>query len=205
MTAEEFKTHVNRQSDADMIGLCLREDQTPYVFESDPPKWDSFREFLSTKLAVAQADIRVVGSARLGFSMKPGKNLKSFSDTSDIDVVIVNTRLFDALWLSLLRAAYPRPPATNTNRLGGWLESRRNELYTGWLTPLEIRLDLKIYGPKARPIVDFNSRWFNTMKLASQIPPRRHEDITSRLYRSWDHAELYHLHSLGELRKSLTE
>ena len=34
---------------------------------------------------------------------------------------------------------------------------------------------------------------------------RRHEDITGRLYRTWEHAELYHLHSLASLRKSLKE
>ncbi len=135
--------------------------------------------------------------------MKPGYNLKSFSDTSDIDVVIVNANLFDQLWVALLDAAYPRPPVTNV--LGGWLQTRRNELYTGWLTPLEIKLDRKIFGVKAEPVLDFNTQWFNTLKQASRHPPRRHENITGRLYRTWRHAELYHLNSLVTLRRTLAE
>jgi hypothetical protein len=201
MTPAEFIELANQRTDAELLGLCLHDDSTPYVFESEPAKWKEFREFLAPKLDVAPADIRVVGSGRFGFSMNPAKNFKHFGDTSDIDVVIVNADIFDSLWLSLLRAAYPRPPVTN--RLGTWLETRRNELYTGWLTPREIRIDVKIYGQVAKPVVDFNFNWFTTMKVASQILPTRHEDITSRLYRTWNHAELYHLHSLGALRKSL--
>jgi len=203
MTPEEFRGFVNSQNDSAILGLCLGEDMIPYVFEPEPDKWNTFRDFVSAELGVARNDIRIVGSGRLGFSMKPRMKLKSFSDKSDIDVVIVNSAMFDWLWLALLRAAYPRFPLTQT--LGGWLRKRRNEIYTGWLTPLEIRLDLTIHGAKAKPVVEFNARWFNTLKLASQIPPRRHEDVSGRLYRSWEHAELYHLQSLAALRRSLTE
>jgi hypothetical protein len=203
MTPGEFRDLVQRQSDPQLLDPCLHDDRTPYVFQPQPTAWDTFRDELVSLLGVSRGDIRVVGSARFGFSMKPGRNLKAFADTSDIDVVIVNADLFDRLWLALLDAAYPRPPITE--KFGGWLQTRRNELYTGWLTPREIRLDVKTFGSKARPVLDFRTRWFNALKKASQYPPRRHEDITGRLYRTWRHAELYHLHSLTELRKTLTE
>jgi hypothetical protein len=203
MTSEEFRDLLQRHSDSQLLEPCLHDDRAPYVFEPRPEAWDTFRDELVSGLGVSRADIRVVGSGRFGFSMNPGHSLKAFGDTSDIDVVIVNADLFDRLWLALLEAAYPRPPITN--KLGGWLARRRNELYTGWLTPLKIRLDSKIVGARAKLVVDFNSRWFNTLKQASRHPPRRHEDITSRLYRTWPHAELYHLSSLAALRKALAE
>src|SRR5205085_560567 len=96
------------------------------------------------------ADIRIVGSGRLGFSLKPGNNLRGFQDTSDIDVVVVNSQAFDELWLAMLRAAYPRPPI----EFGTRLSKGRRDLYTGWLTPEDIRLDLTIYGEKARPALE---------------------------------------------------
>jgi len=203
MTSEEFRDLLQRHSELQLLDSCLHDDRAPYVFEPRPETWDTFRDELVSGLGVSRADIRVVGSGRFGFSMKPGHSLKAFGDTSDIDVVIVNADLFDRLWLALLEAAYPRAPITN--KLGGWLGRRRNELYTGWLTPLEIRLDSKIVGARAKPVADFNSRWFNTLKQAARYPPRRHEDITSRLYRTWRHAELYHLSSLAALRKALAE
>jgi hypothetical protein len=151
-----------------------------------------------------RSDIRIVGSALFGFSMKPGQNLRNFSDESDIDVIVVNAKLFDELWLGLLAAAYPRPPITDRIS-GGWLRRRRNELYTGWLTPLDIHLDSKIFGAKAKPVLDFRIRWFNALKQASHHPVRRHEDVQGRLYRTWQHAELYHLDSLAALRRSLVQ
>jgi hypothetical protein len=203
MTTEEFRQLIRERSDAQLLGPCLHDDQPPYVFDPKPAAWDTFRDDLVARLGVTRAEIRIVGSGRLGFSTKPGYNLRVFLDTSDIDVVFVNADLFDHLWLSILDAAYPRPPVTSM--IGGWLQTRRNELYTGWLTPLEIRLDGKIYGAKARPVLDFNVRWFNALKEASRQPLRRHKDISGRLYRTWGHAELYHLNSLAALRRSLEE
>ena len=133
--------------------------------------------------------------------MKPWANLKTFTDRSDIDVVIVNSDLFDTLWLALLDAAYPRSGISG--KLSGWLKERKSEVYTGWLTPKKIYLDARIVGPKALPVLNLRTRWFNALKKASNHPPERHEDVTGRLYRTWQHAEFYHLHSLDELRKTL--
>lgn len=202
MNAEDFRVLAQEKTDVQLLETCLHDAVTPYVFEPNPPMWNTFREEIVSQLGVLQADIRIVGSGRLGFSMKPGNNLARFTDTSDIDVVIVNSDIFDELWISLLNAAYPRPPMIQV--LGGWLKDRRDEVYTGWITPLKIHLDIRILGNKARPVIDFKTRWFNALKLASRHSPRRHEDITGRLYRSWQHAELYHLNSLAGLRKSLT-
>jgi len=203
MDTATFRELVRQRTDLELLAPCLHDEDTPYVFEPQPAAWDAFRDELVTGLGVARADIRVVGSGRLGFSMKPGYALRAFGDKSDIDVVVVNSEAFDRLWLALLTAVYPRSP--NTELLGGWLRRRTNELYTGWLTPLKIRLDARIFGAKARPVLEFNTRWFNTLKKASRHPLRRHEDLTGRLYRSWDHADMYHLHSLAALRKSLSE
>jgi len=203
MTSNEFRDLLEHQNDQQLLDPCLREDQAPYVFEPMPDTWDQFRDVLVTNLRVSRADIRVVGSGRFGFSLKPGHKLRSFRDKSDIDVVIVNPDLFEELWIALLGAAYPRSPITE--KFTGWLAERRNELYTGWLTPRDIKLDIRILGNRARAALNFKTQWFNAVKLASRYPPRRHADITSRLYHSWQHAELYHLHSLSELRKSLAK
>jgi hypothetical protein len=61
--------------------------------------------------------------------MKPGAQLRAFTDKSDIDVVVVNADAFDAFWHLLLRAAYPRPPVVYGKRL----IAARNDLYMGWL------------------------------------------------------------------------
>jgi hypothetical protein len=204
VTAQEFQLLLTAKGDRDLLGTCLRDDFVPYVFEPAPASWVSFRSVLVSDLGVNPGDIAVVGSGRLGFSLKPRNNFKIFSERSDIDVIIVNHELFDWLWLALLEAAYPRPPVTEED-VGGWLKKLRYEVYTGWMSPLKIQLDHRIYGRKAKPVSEFNTRWFNSFKNAAQHPPRRHKTVSARLYQSWQHADLYHLNSLSELRKSIAE
>jgi hypothetical protein len=199
MTPDDFRVLLGNAPDAVLLDTTLHSDVAPYVFNVDPPKWDAFRMELAESLDIDVADIRIVGSGRLGFSLAPEKNLRAFRDTSDIDVVVVNADAFDALWGKILRAAYPRPPVN----MGPPLAAIRNGVYTGYLTPVEIKLDVRIYGQKARPALETRTKWFNTLKEAARFPPRRHEDIHGRLYRTWDHAELYHLHGLSLLRASL--
>ena len=201
MTPAEFLELLQSQTDEQLLDPCLREDVVPFVFEPRPNRWEDFRDGLISDLGIGRDDIRVVGSGRFGFSMKPEYNLRRFRDESDIDVLIVNASLFDQLWVELLTAAYPREPLAH--RIGGWLENRRNDLYTGWITPGSINLDITIV-PKAKPILDLRARWFNALQRASRLPPRRHSGVRSRLYRTWRHAELYHLHGLGKLRQSLS-
>lgn len=201
MTVQDFRVLIQERTDSEIVQTVLHSHDLPFVFKDSLKAWDSFRKEFVTALNVSETDIRIVGSGLFGFSMKPGLNLRAFRDTSDIDVIVVNSNLFDQLWMALLRAVYPRPP--HTSLLSGWLARRRNELYTGWLTPLDIKLDLKIYGNKVKPILDINAKWFGALKQASRYPSIRHEDIAGRLYRTWEHAELYHLQGMAELRKSL--
>lgn len=203
MNRDEFRATLATKKDHELLGLCLRDQELPFVFDTRPQSWVNFRKQVAADLHAQEGDLSIVGSGRLGFSLKPRNNLKAFSDKSDIDVVVVNESLFDELWIALLTAAYPRPPITE--QLGGWLAERRREVYTGWISPDEMKLDGKIYGAKAKPVNEIRVRWFTALKRASQHPPRRHEDITARLYRTWSHAELYHLNSLAALRQSLAD
>jgi hypothetical protein len=200
MLSAEFRTLMSTSRDADLLDLCLRSEDVPFVIGSEGA-WNSFRDALVNLLPISRADIRIVGSARLGFSLKPRNNLRRFRDDSDIDVVVVNAQLFDWLWIALLAAAYPRNALFRG--AGGWGATGRSELYAGWLSPLLVHMDWQILGTKAAPVFEFKTTWFNALKEAARYPIRRHQDISGRLYRTWRHAELYHLNSLAELRASL--
>lgn len=43
-------------------------------------------------------DVVLVGSAKLGFSIKPSKRYVAFGEESDIDVAVVSTSLFQKIW-----------------------------------------------------------------------------------------------------------
>lgn len=203
MTPERFRQTLATASERELLTECLLDDAAPFAFGGDQTAWDDFCGEMGEALKVPTAAFRVVGSGRFGFSMKPGRNLRAFRDTSDIDVVVVDETLFDDLWTSLLAAIYPRGPMVRSG--GGWLRNARMEISTGWLTPLGVKIDRRIIGTKADPVLQIKERWFDAFKSASAHISLAHEDVKGRLYRSWRHAELYHTDSLRALRKTLAE
>jgi hypothetical protein len=112
MKATEFREMMRVTADADLMDVCLRSEHVPFICK-DAAGWTAFRQAIMGGVdGLAEADIRVVGSARHGFSMRPRNHLRAFTDESDIDVVVVNETLFDWLWIALLIAAYPDCPPT---------------------------------------------------------------------------------------------
>jgi hypothetical protein len=199
MTPAEFRGLLRASSDAEIVRLCLDDEAQPFVFGDSQKAWQSFRGETADLLGVQSENIRVVGSGRFGFSLKPANNLRAFQDTSDVDVVVVNAELFDRLWLNVLSAAYPRPPNLQT---AAQLE-RQKEVYTGWISPENLRFDNRLDGARVRPVLDFRTQWFNAFKRVSRHIVQRHEDVSARLYRTWGHVELYHLDSVRSLRRAL--
>lgn len=56
------------------------------------------KEEICEHLKIAFNDVVLVGSAKLGFSIKPSKRYVAFGDDSDIDIAIVSTALFQKVW-----------------------------------------------------------------------------------------------------------
>ena len=200
MLRDEFR-ELLFEGGEDLLELCISSSQTPFVFDGDDEAWAMFRERISERLSALPENISIVGSARFGFSQKPERNFRSFSDNSDIDLVVVDAEQFDDLWHRLLRGAYPRP----IRAVQGWVRARQGEVYTGWLTPAIIRPDRGIYGPKVDPILQFTHIWFETQRLANSYVAKAHENINARLYRTWEHVRHYHRQSLSQLRHSIVE
>lgn len=201
VTPTQFRTVISTGVNDTLVDACVQDNVLPFVFGSEATLWADFRTQLSQSLDIQQDDIRIVGSGRFGFSMRPGNNLRAYRDTSDIDVVVVNDALFDKFWDALLTAAYPREQTMS--QIGGWLRKLQNSVYTGYLVPPDIKLDIQTFGVKANPVLALRSLWYKSFHEASEIPPGEFESLQGRIYRSWDHAKHYHRHSLIELRKSL--
>ncbi|MCF5929636.1 hypothetical protein [Xanthomonas perforans] len=62
----------------------------------------SIRTEIADYLDVETEEVIIVGSAKLGFSPKPGQCFKPFDEASDIDVAIVSPELFAAIWHEVL-------------------------------------------------------------------------------------------------------
>lgn len=56
--------------------------------------YDEFKLYMSKKLEIHVNNIAIVGSAKMGFSLSPDKNYRTFNDESDIDLVLVSDRIY---------------------------------------------------------------------------------------------------------------
>jgi hypothetical protein len=83
---------------------------------------------IATNFEIEYNDVVVVGSARLGFSIKPSRRFESFGEESDVDVAVVSTHLFERVWKEVY--AYDKSGAY-------WPEksSFRKYLSRGWIRP----------------------------------------------------------------------
>lgn len=176
----------------------------PFVFLRHPDSWDQLRSSLASALDCADDDVLVVGSAKLGYSLAPHKYGQPFTDESDIDVVIISRRLYEAVWLSVLRWHYTRryrlPPADRK-----WDKARRNDFYWGYLNPVGFQYRGLSSPRELRKAKKISTQWFNAFQQLGRFPAFAERKVSGRLYCSRDHALSYHAHGFRELRRMLTK
>lgn len=100
----------------------------------------SARLYFDLKAQVAQhfglhiSEVLIVGSAKLGFSIAPEKRYRPFGETSDIDVVICSTALFDIFWKDVFDYC---ARGETWQALGDF----RKYLFRGWMKPDKLPLE----------------------------------------------------------------
>lgn len=79
---------------------CLRHFvvlNTPYVFRQTPILFEQLIKYLADRLQVNLDDVKLIGSAKTGFSISPLPNYGKAFDKGDLDFAISNSILFDKL------------------------------------------------------------------------------------------------------------
>lgn len=175
----------------------------PYAFREEPDSENLLKQHLSQELNVEQEDVIVVGSGRVGFSLNPDNFPRGFSETSDIDVVVISDGLFDEIWMTLLSWHYPRRGMSLGRVEGDWARLRRKDIYWGWLVPSDIRYEGLSFPDILNPLRDISTKWFNAFQSLSLIPQFASRTVSGRLYRTKKHAVQYHVEGLRLIREKI--
>jgi hypothetical protein len=138
-------------------------------------------DYFKLKVSVAEHfeihpnEVVVVGSAKLGFSIVPKKRYRPFRDSSDIDVAIVSSRLFERIWYELF---------LYEQSMSAW--ATRDELASyfmrGWLRPDKL--------PPSRSFM-LTSEWFEFFRKLSGSRQFGYIKIAAGLYHGWTFLEGY--------------
>lgn len=108
MTRDELKkliTSAENKGDMENIANKIMSISIPWFFQDKfadraVQKYDEFKYYMAQKFEIPATDIFICGSALLGYSLDPTpmKTYKDFNEKSDIDIVIINNKMYDAFW-----------------------------------------------------------------------------------------------------------
>jgi hypothetical protein len=153
----------------------------------DDDQYMDLRTDVSKQFNVHPNDVLVVGSAKLGFSIAPHKRYRSFGDESDIDVVIVNGKLFDDIWYLVFKAWKEKIIWENEANFYKYL-------FRGWIRP--------DFFPPSQSMQISKAWWeyFRKITSSEKFGPYK---IAGAVYKSWQFLELYQVGAMTACKESL--
>jgi len=182
----EFKKDLRSSKPEEVVQKYLF-DRSPYCFADKPQRYIDFRKEICEKFKIHLQNFAIVGSSKVGFSLNPTKFGTVFSESSDVDVVLVSEELFQNLWIDLIR--FQRDEFTF---LPDQCKKRFNELqyilFWG-----QVRMDkLPDEFTAAKEWWEF----FNRLSTDPRFGPRR---VRAMIFKTWKHVSFYYEKNIREL------
>lgn len=199
MTREQYKEHI---TDLDSVEKRLLFTQKylfhgiPYVFEGREEEYFEFRNRIANKYNVGFHEVFIVGSGKLGFSYHKGTD---FSYDSDIDVVIVNEKLFEEFFLKISEYQYQLDQQYKT------MDLKELKIYNeflqylvkGWMRPDKL--------PTSFQVDILKSEWFDFFKSLSYGKCEvGNYKVAAGLFKNYEYLEKYYTRSIENSFNSLT-
>jgi hypothetical protein len=178
----------------DLMGLGNAELINKYYFSGpafalDDNRHYSLRQTVADYFRVDYPHVFMVGSAKLGFSIKPSRRFKPFYDRSDIDIVIVSQDLFEEIWHEVFRF----------ERNGGYwpkMADFKSYHFQGWIRPDKLPLE---------PSFTLTRKWWDFFERLSGAGSYGPYKIRGGLYYSRSFFESYQQICFDQCRNEVSE
>ncbi|MEO8493930.1 MAG: hypothetical protein ABI614_02590 [Planctomycetota bacterium] len=156
----------------------------------DASVYFELRSRVAAKFEIHPNDVVVVGSSRLGFSLKQEKRFRP-NEPKDVDVAVVSEALFNAYWEMVFdEVRFNRDWATRSKKNRQFV----NSLFAGWITPQKL--------PNL-PSFDRGRDWSECFANLTRERVCGIRSINGRLYRDWKRLEAYQEIHLLECKHDL--
>jgi hypothetical protein len=198
MTLEQFKIELIKTNSIEEKIRFLRRyifHGLPFVFESREHEYFEFRQTIAEKFEVGFQEVFIVGSAKLGFSYIKGTE---FSYDSDIDVVIVNERLFEQYYLHICEYQYSLDKFRNTptTRDLSMYHKFLQYLVKGWMRPDLLPISFQ---------ETLKSEWFDFFQgISNGKSTVGNYKVSCGLFKNYNYLEKYHLNGITQFHNSIT-
>ncbi len=189
-TSQEIKDVFTNASEAERYGIIRLwiTEGIPYAFRDQPLIYEEIREFIAKGVNIHSKEVTLVGSGRIGYSLKKKVWGKTFTDSSDLDFTIISNELYSKLvfdfkkWVGDIESKKIKPKTENELK--------------GWLGSIEV-VDRNIpqgfiYTKNLLPYSDYSTvrKCYGTMnklqeKLAHTKNAPKVSDVSIRVYADW--------------------
>jgi hypothetical protein len=166
-------------------------DCVPFVFGTDRRGYVTWKRILAEKIQVDPACILIVGSAAVGRSLSPTKNLKAFDLSSDIDVAVISAYHFTVGW-RYLRSNPARLLSLDARTRNAWNDHVKNYIFSG-----------TIAADKLLGVMPFGGSWLAAKNAMRTVPPTIDRDVNLRVYTDFEALRTYQVKSLTSLQQEV--
>lgn len=196
ITKEEFINKVTlAESRRDYLQIVRKYilHGVPTVFEGKEDCYFDFRSKIAGYFNIGFHEVFIVGSAKLGYSYHKES---VFSLNSDIDVVLVNEKLFEDFYFNICQYQYDLDkgdvnPDLNQRKK---YESFLRYLIKGWMRPDMLPVQIKNRAIK--------NEWFEFFKSISYGKSSVGDyKVAGGLFKNYSYLEEYYIESLMKINK----
>lgn len=195
--AEKLKTFKNdclTESHDSVVQRHLLDGSSFYFETTEPTAEFTFKKGIADSLQVHIRDIAIVGSAKLGFSIKPEKTgLYAFRHfdlgrTSDIDIAVVSSTLFDLQVIKLYEhtSAYRN---SHIWRVPSDKKSFINYAVKGWLRPDFLPTGYHITTEITPTLAEYKMKFGRSINIG--------------IYKSWYFFQKYHSNNVRSIHLNI--
>jgi hypothetical protein len=203
LSPNDLKSLLAAMDNFDVVAKVFLLEGVPFVFASSPMKYLIFREQVADRFEIGYQDVCIVGSAKLGFSPSPHKFGQAFAETSDVDVVIISSEMFDRGTHELFRhlnQVGPRLAFLNDKPVS--VEAREWRLHREAVR----NFVYENFNPSHLPETNgLRNEIFSSIASTSALflalePQVFVSKIRCRIFRHWRAAEAYYINTLRQLK-----
>jgi len=154
--------------------------------DSAPRVYHDIKVATSDALDVPVKNVAIVGSAKTGYSLTPGRNYSPFGENSDLDLVIVSENLFRELWESYLNYV--------NSSTGQTYATVAKNVFRHFIS---IKAE-EVQGDQ----LEYFSNWIarvDKLRQTFQLNFKLPSEVNYRVYDAWKYVEQYHVAGLNAL------
>jgi hypothetical protein len=190
MNCDEFEEALRTQGSKFVFNQFLLNEDVHILrsrYQADASRvYHEIKLATSNALDVAVKNVAIVGSAKTGYSLTPGRNYSPFSEMSDLDLVIVSEPLFCKLWDSYL--------AFVNSSTGQSYSTVAKNVFRHFIS---IKAE-DVQGDQLEYFADWIGR-VDKLRQIFQLKFKLPAEVNYRVYDSWEYVEQYHVAGLNAL------